>query len=140
MSLKLAAQNSKMLIKGKIIDNTSKIPVGFAYVAIKDSSKLFATIIDEDGRFGLFNITKGFHYIQISKQGYMDTVLLVNVSSDKEPELSIKLINKVNPDMISRRSDDNDNGNIEEDFYIFYSAPDFLLKVIKSIMNNFYMN
>jgi len=134
LHLKLVAQNANTLIKGKIIDNTFKTPVGFAYVTIKDSSSLITTISDKDGTFFLFDITDGCHYIQISRQGYKDTVMPVNVSPVKEQEIIIALNNKVKPDMIVRRL--NDNGNIDESLKI-YTAPDFLFKVVNAILNSF---
>jgi hypothetical protein len=135
LSINLAAQNPNTLIKGKIIDNVFKTPICFDYVTIEDSSKLITTISDEDGTFGLFDISEGYHYIQISKQGYEDTVMLVNVSADKKKVPFIALNYKIKPDLTGS-SINNNYINIDKN-PVIYNAPDFLFNILNFILYSF---
>ena len=73
------------IVKGKIIDFSTKKPIDYANVTLfskKDSSIVNGAVSDENGNFLIRNITPGNYYSKISFIGYKtDVINSINITS-----------------------------------------------------------
>lgn len=61
------------IISGKVIDETTKMPVEYASIAVysvKDSSLITGTVSDIDGNFKISGLNTGEYYIQVNFVGF----------------------------------------------------------------------
>jgi hypothetical protein len=80
------------VIKGKIVDAVSQIPLPGASVAILDSQPTLGTLTDAEGNFRLWNIKPGRYNIAVSFMGYESFIFReVLVGSGKEVVLNAGL-------------------------------------------------
>jgi len=92
ISLVNYGQKSTQIIKGKVIDETTQMPILSASIILLNSKPLQGTNTGFDGKFVISNVTFGRHNIQISSIGY-EPIIISNilVSSAKEVTLQISL-------------------------------------------------
>jgi len=92
ISLVNYGQKSTQIIKGKVIDETTQMPIPSASIILLNSKPLQGTNTGFDGKFVISNVTFGRHNIQISSIGY-EPIIISNilVSSAKEVTLQISL-------------------------------------------------
>ncbi len=84
------------VIKGKIIDKQSEVPLVGATVSIANSTTL-GTISDDAGSFEINNVPLGRQILTISLMGYTSaTVPNIDVTSGKDVFLTIALIETYN--------------------------------------------
>jgi len=85
-------QTSTQIIKGKVIDEVTQMPIPSASVVILNSKPLRGTSTDIDGEFSIISVSLGRHSIQISSIGY-EPIIVSNilVSSAKEVTLQVSL-------------------------------------------------
>jgi hypothetical protein len=91
-SLASYGQESTQIIKGKVVDEITQMPIPAASVVLINSKPLHGTSTDFNGNFAISNVPFGRHNIQISSIGY-EPVIVSNilVSSAKEVTLQISL-------------------------------------------------
>ncbi|MDX9883236.1 MAG: TonB-dependent receptor [Prolixibacteraceae bacterium] len=86
------AQNPGQVIKGKVTDVVTEMPLPGATVVIQDSSPQIGTITDENGDFRLWNIKPGRYNIMVSFIGYENYLFReILVGSGKEVILNAGL-------------------------------------------------
>jgi hypothetical protein len=94
----IAQQTPAMVqtIRGRVIDNESKITLPGASVVLLNSNPLIGTTTDMDGNFSLKNIQLGRQGIQVSFMGYKPaTITNLLVNSAQEVVLEIGLTENV---------------------------------------------
>lgn len=80
------------VIRGKVIDTESLIPLAFASIAIITANPLLGTTTDEDGNFRIENVPIGRHNIQVSFVGYENQIIPeLMVTTGKELVLNINM-------------------------------------------------
>lgn len=98
-------------LRGKIIDQSSQVPLPGANVIILHSNPVVGTITNPNGEFVLNNIPIGRYDLGISFVGYETSVISsVFVTSGKEVVLNIELkesINKMDEVTVTSRRKDN---------------------------------
>ena len=83
----LRAQNKSVTVSGITKDKTTKLPLPFVNVALKnekDTTLITGTITNEEGRFSLANIKSGNYILEFSFVGYKTKTQLVYVGSLSE--------------------------------------------------------
>ena len=133
-SLNLFALNASHSLKGRIIDSKTKAPIACAGIVIKDSSKIVATVTDEDGSFILFDVSDGNHSIQIYHPDYESTVKVITVSDVNELALNIEMNRK------SRTEKENSqvkDVNIYDKLFWNFTSPVSFFDFLKSIIFSF---
>ncbi|MCE7065600.1 TonB-dependent receptor [Dyadobacter sp. CY326] len=86
------AQQPTQIVKGRVIDAESQLPVIGANVVITSLNPIMGGATNVDGDFRIENVPVGRHAFKISSMGYDDAFLQeINVGSGKEVELNIKL-------------------------------------------------
>ncbi len=89
----IIAQQITQTIRGRIIDQESKIPLIGANVLFPDSEEISGTSTDVDGYFRLENIPIGRHNIEITYIGYEPRKMAnILITSGKELVLNIELV------------------------------------------------
>lgn len=88
----IKGQELTQVIRGKIVDVESEVPLPFATISIQTISPPMGTTSDNDGYFRFNKVPVGRHNIQVSFIGY-ETKLIpeLMVTSGKEMVLTIKL-------------------------------------------------
>lgn len=91
VSIGVQAQNSFVSIKGKVIDNQTKVPISFASVYVRGSSA--GTTTNADGIF-LFHIASTFikDTLEVSMIGYDHFKSVVRIMAEKENVIELKSI------------------------------------------------
>ena len=90
------SQDITQLVRGKIVDEESQMPLPFTTVVILTLDPVMGTTSDENGFFRLENVPVGRHNIQVSFMGYESRVIPeLLISSGKEMVLDIGLKEKV---------------------------------------------
>lgn len=90
--IRIQAQPSGQVIKGKIVDAVSQMPLPGASVVILDSNPTLGTITDSEGNFRLWNIQPGRYNLMVSFIGYENFVFReIMVGSGKEVILNAEL-------------------------------------------------
>lgn len=86
----LHAQNLTQTVRGKVVDQVTKVPMPGATVMLLNTDPLMGTTTDLDGEFKLLQVPVGTHTLRVSFVGYKDIILLnVLVNSGKEVVLTI---------------------------------------------------
>ena len=86
----LHAQNLTQTVRGKVVDQVTKVPMPGATVMLLNTDSLMGTTTDLDGEFKLLQVPVGTHTLRVSFVGYKDIILLnVLVNSGKEVVLTI---------------------------------------------------
>lgn len=83
----LRAQNKSVTVSGITKDKTTKLPLPFVNVALKnekDATLITGTITNEEGRFSLANIKSGNYILEFSFVGYKTKTQSVYVGSLSE--------------------------------------------------------
>ncbi len=92
MSSNITAQELTQVVRGKISDAESQIPLAFASVAITTTDPMLGVITDENGNFRIENVPIGRHNIRVSFVGYETKMIPeLMVSTGKEIVLDIKI-------------------------------------------------
>lgn len=92
ISFSSQAQQGVQVIKGKIVDAVSQIPLPGASVTIQDNKPALGTMTDAEGNFKLWNIKPGRYTILVSFIGYENFIFReVMVGSGKEVILNAGL-------------------------------------------------
>ncbi len=90
--LTAAAQELTQVIRGRVIDNESLLPLSFATVAVITSDSLLGTITDNNGNFRMEKVPIGRFNVRVSYVGYETCVVPeLMVSTGKETVLTIKM-------------------------------------------------
>lgn len=90
------SQDITQVVRGKIVDEESQMPLAFTTIAILTSDPVMGTISDDEGFFRLDKVPVGRHNIQVSFLGYESKVIPeLLITSGKEIVLEIGLIEKV---------------------------------------------
>ncbi len=80
--------NSTGIIKGKVIDASTKKPIDYANISLfnkKDSSIVNGAVSDAEGNFLIKNISPGIYYSKISFIGYKtDVIKSINLSASNK--------------------------------------------------------
>jgi hypothetical protein len=85
------------IIKGKIVDESTKLPLPGVTIQVVDSTKNISTATDLNGDFKLNNVSLGRHTIKISFMGYEPAIIPnVLVTAGKEAILNISLTESIN--------------------------------------------
>jgi len=93
---KLLAQNYIQTIKGRVIEQDSKMPLPGATVVILNTQPQIGTTTDENGYFKLERVPVGRYDIRVTYLGYEDVnVKQVNVSTGKELMLNVEMTERV---------------------------------------------
>ena len=86
----LQAQTLTQTVRGKVVDQVTKVPMPGATVMLLNSEPLMGTTTDLEGEFKLLQVPVGNHTLRVSFVGYKDIILPnVLVNSGKEVVLSI---------------------------------------------------
>jgi len=89
------AQDLVQVVKGKVFDADSKVPLPGATVVVEETDPIIGTITDLNGEFRLENIPLGRHNIVINYVGYESYIVAeLVVGSGKEIVLEIPLTEK----------------------------------------------
>lgn len=109
---------SSQTVKGKIVDEASRSPLPGVNVFLINSEPLIGTTTDANGNFKLTKIPVGRHSFKVSLLGYEEQTLSnILVTSGKEVELNIALVEKVNRinevDIVYKKSTDKISTNNE---------------------------
>jgi len=90
------SQEITQVVRGKIDDAESQMPIPFATIVILTLDPVMGTTSDDKGIFRLDNVPVGRHNIQVSFVGYESRVIPeLLITSGKEIVLDIGLIEKV---------------------------------------------
>lgn len=88
----LHAQTLTQTVRGKVVDQVTKVPMPGATVMILNTDPLMGTTTDLDGDFKILQVPVGTHTLRVSFVGYKDLILPnVLVNSGKEVVLSISV-------------------------------------------------
>lgn len=80
------------VIRGKVVDKISRVPMPGANVVLINSSPLKGTVSDVNGRFELQDVPVGRQSIRISYMGYKSQLIQqISVTSGKEVILTIEM-------------------------------------------------
>lgn len=91
VSARKADSELTQMVRGVVIDEASKHPIAYATVILADNPGM-GTITDDEGRFGLDNVSVGRHTIKAMYMGYESNLVReVLVTSSKEVYLEIPL-------------------------------------------------
>jgi hypothetical protein len=86
------SQNLSQTVRGRILDNDSKLPLIFATVVIAGSDPVMGTTTDANGLFRLENVSIGRITLQISYMGYEPlSIPNIEVNSGKEVVLDLNM-------------------------------------------------
>lgn len=98
LSIKCAyPQSLTQVVKGKVFDKESEIPLEFASVVVLGTNPQIGITTDEKGNFKLNNVPIGRYSIQVSFIGYEPTTVPeILITSGKEVELNIGLKQSLN--------------------------------------------
>jgi hypothetical protein len=89
-------QDITQVVRGKVVDKESQMPLPFTTIAILTLNPIMGTTSDENGYFRLEKVPMGRHNIQVSFIGYEPKVIPeLLVTSGKEIVLDIGLTEKV---------------------------------------------
>lgn len=92
----LSAQDITQTIRGRIVDQQSKLPLPGVNVVVKDTDPLIGTVSGGNGYFQLEEIPIGRQTVFVSMIGYEPvTIKNINVNSGKEVVLNIEMEEKV---------------------------------------------
>ncbi len=90
------SQDITQVVRGKIVDEETQMPLPFATMVILTLDPVMGTISDDNGFFRLDKVPVGRHNIQVSFMGYESKVIPeLLITSGKEIVLEIGLIEKV---------------------------------------------
>ena len=90
------SQDITQLVRGKIVDEGSQMPLPFTTIVILTTDPVMGCTADENGFFRLDKVPVGRHNIQVSFMGYESKVIPeLLITSGKEIVLEIGLTEKV---------------------------------------------
>ncbi|MEN8156550.1 MAG: TonB-dependent receptor [Bacteroidota bacterium] len=90
------SQDITQVVRGKIVDEESQMPLPFTTIAILTLDPVMGTTSDDNGFFRLDKVPVGRHNIQVSFMGYEPKVIPeLLITSGKEVVLEIGLIEQV---------------------------------------------
>ncbi len=90
------SQDITQVVRGKIVDEESQMPLPFATIVILTLDPVMGTMSDENGLFRLEKVPVGRHNIQVSFIGYESKVIPeLLITSGKEFVLETGLKEKV---------------------------------------------
>lgn len=116
--VKASFSQSVQTVKGRILDDASKSPLPGVNIVLLNSKTVIGTVSDLNGYFKLTSIPLGRQSFKISYLGYEDQILNnIIVTTGKEVELSVNLIEKVNKinevEIVYKKAGDKVNTNNE---------------------------
>lgn len=92
VSICITAQTLTQKIKGRVVDQESQSPIGFASVVIVNSNPILSTLTDERGYFIIEQVPVGRYTIEVSFLGYNPQLIPeILVSSAKEAFVDVSL-------------------------------------------------
>ena len=90
------AQQLTQSVRGRVIDQDSKMPSVGAVVMVVGSDPLIATATDVDGYYKLENVPVGRITIKITSMGYEDRVIPnIQVTSGKEAIVNVDVVESI---------------------------------------------
>jgi len=96
-TLSLPAQVLTETIRGKVIDKDSRQPLFGVNILVLNSDPVQGAVTDENGMFKIEKVSVGRHSLRFTYVGYEDAMVSeLFVSSGKEVELNIEMLEKVN--------------------------------------------
>ena len=74
------------IITGKVIENQTKAPLGFATVAVQNSDKkvVGGATTGDDGKFSIEKLDEGKYSLKVSFIGFRDTLIDIHIASDNK--------------------------------------------------------
>lgn len=86
------AQEFTQVVRGRIVDIESRVPLSFASVSVITTDSLMGTITDDNGNFRFAKVPIGRHDLKVSYLGYEPLVIPeLMISTGKETVLTIEM-------------------------------------------------
>jgi hypothetical protein len=91
--IKNQTKDSKVTIRGKVIDKTKNVPLPYANVFLANTT--IGDVSDDSGDFLILNITPGSYELIISMMGYETQKKIVQITDSKDVIINFELTPKV---------------------------------------------
>jgi hypothetical protein len=106
--------NTKVTLKGQVIDMVSKTPVRYAGIVIENNSGIYATVTDENGEFVLSNVSEGKHKVQVKQEAYNDNLYCINIIGSGEKSVNFEIAPIINLTKEQPLMNNQTNTNFED--------------------------